>query len=233
LIRNKICFQRKYLYYKHIVLKDKWNDINILVTGFEPFGPYKYNPVQDVTEFFDWKKLGKLKIKWIVLSSIYGAFTEIEWYIKKNQPDIILSMWLASRVNGIRIETVGNNIRHSNYADAKWKLINNSKIEKKWPEKIRLNTQAQKLFDVLIRHDIPAEISNDAEWFICNDLIYQTARYIEKNKLNIQQCFIHTPWTQDYLDKVDIEDWKMKISKDMLINAVKVLLVELSEEIIS
>ena len=166
-------------------MKYKSNNINVLLTGFEPFGPYGYNPVQDTTNFFDWKSLGKIKIKWIVLSSIYDAFTEIEWYIKENQPDIILSTWLASRVNGIRIETVGTNIRHSDYADAKWNLIRNEKLEKNWPEKIFLNTQAKKLFDLLERNNIPAEISNDAEWFICNDIIYQTARYIEKNKLNV------------------------------------------------
>jgi pyrrolidone-carboxylate peptidase len=202
----------------------------VLLTGFEPFGPYEYNPVQDVTNFFDWKTLDRLKIKWIVLSSIYNAFTEIEWYIKENKPDIILSTWLASRVNGIRIETIGNNIRHSDYADAKWSVIKGNKIEKNWPEKIVLNTQAEKLFDLLKIQNIPTEISNDAEWFICNDLIYQTARYIENNQLDVQHCFIHTPWTKDYLDKVTIEDWKMKISKDTLISSIKVLLVWLSKE---
>lgn len=201
------------------------------MTGFEPFGPYKYNPVQDVAEFFDWKTFDKLKIKWMVLSSIYGAFTEIEWHIKNNNPSVILSMWLASRVKGIRIETIGNNIRHSDYADAKWQLIKNDKIDQDWPGQIILNTQAKKLYDLLTSHSIPAEISNDAEWFICNDLIYQTAKYIEENQLNIKQGFIHTPWTQDYLDKVNIEDWKMKISKDMLIKSVELLLRWLSKQI--
>jgi pyrrolidone-carboxylate peptidase len=35
------------------MLNNEPKDINVLLTGFEPFGPYEYNPVQDVTNFFD------------------------------------------------------------------------------------------------------------------------------------------------------------------------------------
>jgi pyrrolidone-carboxylate peptidase len=209
----------------------KNTNIDVLLTGFEPFGPYAYNPVQDVAKFFDWKNLGRLQIKWVVLSSIYDAFAEIEWYINDVKPSIILGMWLASRVKGIRIEAVGNNIRHSDYVDAKWQLIKNDRIEKNWPDKIVLTTNAQELYNLLVSNNIPSEVSHDAEWFICNDIIYQTARYIQQNNLDIRQCFIHTPWTEDYLDKVDIESWKMKIRKDTLIDSVKILLLWLSKQI--
>ncbi len=208
------------------------NYVNVLITGFEPFGPYKYNPVEDVANFFDWKNIDRLKIKWIVLSSIYNAFAEIKKYINEESPSIILGMWLASRVNGIRIETVGNNIRNSDYADANWMLVHESLIENKWPSKIKLNIDEKKLYDLLKNENIPVEISNDAEWFICNDIIYQTARYIEKNKLNIKHCFIHTPWTTDYLDKVAIEDWKMKIEKETLIKAINISLKWMYDQIV-
>jgi len=31
-----------------------------IITGFEPFGPYKFNPVQDTTEEYNGKTLGDI-----------------------------------------------------------------------------------------------------------------------------------------------------------------------------
>jgi pyrrolidone-carboxylate peptidase len=35
---------------------------NIILTGFKPFGPYKYNPVQDVAMDFNKKIINNIKV---------------------------------------------------------------------------------------------------------------------------------------------------------------------------
>jgi len=100
-----------------------------IVTGFEPFGPYKYNPVQDMAREFDRRKIGDIEVVGLVVPCIYyGAFELLSEKINELSPEIILSSGLASRVPRIRLEAFGRNIMGGKYADADGKKPDNEPL---------------------------------------------------------------------------------------------------------
>jgi pyroglutamyl-peptidase len=203
-----------------------------ILTGFEPFGDYKYNPVQDTTKEYNGKKLEDIEIIGLVLPcTYYGAFEVLSNKINEFSPEIILSSGLASRVERIKLESVGKNIMGSKYADAEGRKPNNEPLierERAWYSTTSDNTFLARLLN---EKKISAEVSKDAESFICNSLIYLTARRIFKEYLPIKFTFFHTPWTDDYLDKVNIEQGKTTIKKCDLKKTIEILIKAMGKSI--
>ena len=194
----------------------------VILTGFESFGPYKFNPTQDSTKYFDGKKIGEYDVKGVVLPCTYfGAFEILKSLIDEINPVAILSTGLSSSVRGIRVETTARNIMNGKYADANGYQPKGSLIIE--DESMFLNTNCNNvnLVNILFNAGVPAEISCDAEGFICNSLIYQTTNYLNKNNLKIKNAFIHTPWTFDYRFKVELEPGKIMIQKAVLFDSIE------------
>jgi pyroglutamyl-peptidase len=90
----------------------------IILTGFKPFGQYKFNPTEESTKYFDNKIIEQYNIKGIVLPCTYkGAFQILKEVINNIKPVAILSTGLSSNVKGVRFETVGRNIMNGKYPD--------------------------------------------------------------------------------------------------------------------
>lgn len=195
-----------------------------LVTGFEPFGPYKFNPTQDIVRDID-KRVGGIEIVGLVLPcTYYGAFEILSKKIDELSPDIILSTGLASRVPKIRLEALGRNVMHGKYPDANGLHPDHLPLVPEGKQSYATTVNTVALADRLYAAHIPAEISVDAEGFICNSLVYLTARRIHEETLHIKHAFFHTPWTDDYVGKIELEQGKTTIKKQDLRKTVELLL---------
>ncbi|MCX6815069.1 MAG: hypothetical protein NTY20_05480, partial [Candidatus Aenigmarchaeota archaeon] len=209
---------------------NKRNMKRAILTGFEPFGPYEGNPVQDTAKEYNGKRIGDIEVAGIVLpSTYYGAFDVLSDEIDRLGPDMILGTGLASSVRRIKLEAVGENIMKGKYADANDYRPEGVRIAPKGKDFYRTNADNISLAYCLSKNGIPAEVSVDAEGFICNSLIYLTARRIEKENLPVRHAFFHTPWTQDYLGRVKLEEGKTTISKDELRRAIDLCLLGMAQ----
>lgn len=201
-----------------------------ILTGFEPFGPYKYNPVQDIAREYDGKRIGNIEVIGLVLPcTYYGAFNLLSEKIDRIYPDIVLSTGLGSRVKGIRIESIGRNIMNGKYADAEGKKPENEPLVKGGKKWYSTNADNIHLANSLYEAGIPVELSIDAEGFICNSLVYLTAKRISNENLPIRFVFFHTPWTKEYLDRINLEQGKISIEKSDLNKSIEILLQEMSK----
>jgi len=79
------------------------------------------------------------------------------------------------------------------------------------------------LNQLLVSKNIPTEISNDADAFICNSLGFLTTKKILNERLRIKNTFIHIPWTDDYRDTVPLAPEKMYLEKEKLYQALELL----------
>ncbi len=199
----------------------------VMITGFDPFGPYKYNPSQDIVEYFKGKTIAGNKINAILLPTIYYAFALIEEEIAKTKPIAIISTGLSSSVKGIRIESTGRNIMNGKYVDKNGVLASGEPILKAESEFVGVNTDSCKFANILAKNNIPVEISADADGYTCNALIYETSHYLAKNKLATKQFFLHSPWTDKYKGKVDLEPQKIMIAEEDLFRAVELIIENL------
>lgn len=198
-----------------------------LLTGFEPFGPYKFNPTQDVVHAID-KRVGDIEVVGLVLpGTYYGAFDIVSKSMDEFSPDIILSTGLASRVQKIRLEATGRNIMVGKYPDANGLNPRGQPITSEGRAAYSTTANNIELANVLYASGIAADVSVDAEGFICNSLIYLTARRIREQKLQIKHAFFHTPWTDDYLGRIELEQGKVMLKKKDLRRTVEILLEEM------
>ncbi|MCK4714980.1 MAG: pyroglutamyl-peptidase I [Candidatus Aenigmarchaeota archaeon] len=199
-----------------------------ILTGFEPFGPYKYNPVQDAAREYNGKSLEDIEVVGLVVPcTYYGAFELLSEKIDELSPDIILGTGLASGVKRIRLESIGRNIMNGKYTDAEGRKPDNEPIVhggKLWYPTTSDNII---LANSLYESGISAEVSVDAEGFICNSLIYLTAKRISDESLPTRFTFFHTPWTEDYLDRVNLEEGKVSIKKSDLRKTIEILVKEI------
>ncbi len=199
----------------------------VIVTGFEPFGEYTFNPTQELASWNNMRTItGQEQIIGLVLpSTYYGAFKILEKVMIEEKPDVIISTGLSSSVKSIRFETRFHNKMESKYADA----------DNYQPKGLRINVKenAQKFFEtnadikqlrkLLQSEKIETEISIDANTFICNSLAYLTIQKIVTQGLPTRFIFLHIPWTDDYTSQIELEPGKVFMSKNTLYNAIDLL----------
>ncbi|MCK4797726.1 MAG: hypothetical protein KAT05_10105 [Spirochaetes bacterium] len=196
----------------------------IIVTGFQPFGPYKFNPVEESTKYFDGKQIGKYNVKGIVLPcTYYGAFQILKNAISELNPEAIISTGLSSSVKGIRFETTGRNIMNGKYPDANGYRPNKVPIIEGDKEFLNTNSSNSALANILYNKGIPTEMSANADDFICNSLIYLTSHHLQINGLETKNAFIHVPWTDDYKTRIELEPQKIMISQDTLYHSIETI----------
>ena len=201
-----------------------------ILTGFEPFGNYPFNPVQDSTREYDGRTVNGIEIAGIVLPCSYArSFQVLSAEMDRLSPDIILETGFSSGVPGIRLEAAGYNMMfHDRYADADGRSPDHEHIVSGGKPYYRTNADNVALLIALQEAGIPAEISVDPDRFICNALIYQTARRIHEEGLPIRHAYFHTPATDDYRDRPELAG-KPVIPKDQLTAAIPVVLIGLGE----
>ena len=201
-----------------------------ILTGFEPFGKYESNPTQDLCNELHHEEVDDMEILPLVLPCSYRrAFSFLHEYIHKFKPEVVIGLGLASRIKTLRIETTGKNEMYSKYPDCDGLKPEREPIIPGARTTYRTNTNPESIVDELSKIGVPAKVSNDADSFICNSLIYLTAGAITEQGLPISFAYIHTPWTDDYRGKVDLRPNKHTIPKEDLQAAVERVFMELGQ----
>lgn len=202
----------------------------IILTGFEPFGPYKYNPTMDLTRSLHYKRVGDLEFSGLVLPcTYYGAFNILSEKITQLSPEIVISGGLSSSIPSLRLELAGKNIMNGKYPDAGGRKPNNEQIVPKGDFFHTVNTDIIYLEKCLSEKNIEADVSADAGEFICNSLIYLTMKMIYEEDLPVRFSFFHTPWTENYLSRIKLEPGKVTIKKNNLEKFVLALATAIDE----
>lgn len=204
----------------------------IILTGFEPFGKYCVNPVQESTEYFHGKSIGKHEVVGLVLQCTYrGAFAVLKRAIGSIAPVAVVSTGFASRVKGVRFETKGKNAMYSPYPDADGvqfaagERVNHIIEGGLDYEPVHSNTKD--LRERVTALQIPTEISEDSEGFICNALLYLTSRELRLGNTPIANAFLHVPCTEECADKLAIEPEKTRIPKEALHAAIHAVIANI------
>jgi len=202
----------------------------VILTGFGPYGPHKFNPTQDLVREYDGRRFGDVEVKGLVLPcTYYGAFDVLSGLIDNVSPVAVLSTGLDSHAERLRLEISGWNMMCGKYADADGERPVYEPIENFGKRFYDTNVDNASLAYCLNQAGVPVEMSADAGGFICNSLIYLTSRRIKEEGLPLKNAFVHTPWTDDYLGKIKLEPGKVFISKKELCLGIEALINALAK----
>ena len=208
-----------------------------LVTGFETFGRYVFNPSKWLALSVDGKTIADYKIDSLVLPSIVlypDKENPGEIVAKKAQQvkaDVIVSFGMASDVKGFRVERSATNwIYNKKYC---MEYENNHPLDPRQPEKEQIhnnltNWELEKMQKLFAIKNVPFDsaISDDPGQFCCNGLIYRTVQALRKNKLTTPFLFVHCACTEEAIELIPDFDRKNKtiIKKEDMPKALEIIL---------
>ncbi|MBU9711436.1 pyroglutamyl-peptidase I [Evansella tamaricis] len=188
----------------------------ILVSGFEPFGDVTINPTMGIIEKLNRSHQGNVELHTIILPVVYNECANVLIEeINKVQPDIVISLGVAMGRSAITPERIGINIQDTvgegasgdNHGDRPFDRL----IEEDGPDGLFSTIPIRDITNELKKHGIPAQISNSAGTYICNNTLYSVLLHVQINQLSIRVGFIHVPATpgmvlnKPHLPSMDLE----------------------------
>lgn len=209
-------------------MKGMINLKTLLLTGFEPFLDFPINPTEEIVKALDGKQVGNFKIIGKILPVDFHSSGEIVInYFNEVNPDAVVSLGLAGGRFKITPERIAINC-NDGAADNAGNKYQGIKIKNDGPDGLFSTLPVQLIVDHLNKKQFPAEVSNSAGTYLCNNVMYNMLYELKKRELSIPSGFIHIPASHELAAKHSkLPSW----SQNDLIDSIKLAIEVLSENV--
>ncbi|MGE7839666.1 pyroglutamyl-peptidase I [Lysinibacillus sp. NPDC093712] len=164
----------------------------ILLTGFVPFLEYKINPTMQIVENLDGNMMDGYEIVGRTLSvDFQQSAQQLKQYIADIKPEIIISLGLAGGRFKITPERIAINVKDGEPDNNGYTPVDES-IYDGGEDAYITNLPIRSMVDRLSKEGYPAEISNTAGTYLCNNIMYEGLVYAKQHK-GVSAGFIHIP----------------------------------------
>lgn len=164
----------------------------ILLTGFEPFLQYQSNPTMDIVEALNGQVVHIFEIVGRTLVVDFNeSASQFKQLLEEIKPTIIISLGLAGGRSKITPERIAINVKDG-AADNMGYMPADEPIDADDADGYFSTLPIRQITNKLLEAGYPAEISNTAGTYLCNNIMYEGLRYA-KNKSQIMAGFIHMP----------------------------------------
>ncbi|TVT27708.1 pyroglutamyl-peptidase I [Salinicoccus cyprini] len=192
----------------------------LLLTGFEPFLQFNENPTGTVVKKFDGDVIGDYKIVGrvypVVFDQINGLIADD---IEEVKPDAVVNLGLAGGRHTVHIERIAINCIDGRTDNAGFNP-NGEKIDEAGPDGLFSTLPIKRLEKALKTNNVPADISNTAGTYLCNNLMYTTLNILRQKDIDIPAGFIHVPAHHEIGAELGVPSW----SQDDINKAVGIIL---------
>ncbi|EFW91701.1 pyrrolidone-carboxylate peptidase [Haladaptatus paucihalophilus DX253] len=177
--------------------------MTLLLTGYEPFGDDDENPSEMVARELDGEELGGHEIVGEVLPVEFdAAFEAMRDHIETHDPTAIVATGLAAGRAGISVERVGINVNDSGSTpDNAGAEPRNERIRGGEAAGYFATLPVVSVVESLLDAGIPAHVSNTAGTHLCNNALYSTRAYLERENRDVPMGFVHLPCTPELAAK--------------------------------
>ncbi|WP_209121938.1 pyroglutamyl-peptidase I [Alkalihalobacillus sp. BA299] len=176
--------------------------MKVLLSGFEPFGDFKINPTLEIVNEVKKQEVAGLEIDTIGLPVVYGqCVDQLLMKVEEIKPDVVISCGLAFGRTAVTPERIGINVQDTAGEGDKGDNQGDKPVDRPiiddGPDGLFTTLPIRLMVDRLRSQGIPAQISNTAGTYICNNTLYGILYHIHQNRLNTKAGFIHFPATPD------------------------------------
>ncbi|MCK6454808.1 MAG: pyroglutamyl-peptidase I [Alphaproteobacteria bacterium] len=169
--------------------------MDVLVTGFEPFGNSDRNPSREVARVLDGRTIAGLKVTGRVLPVSMRAIGDaLARVFEDPPPRIVVALGLANGESMVRIERYGVNLADFPLADNDGEKVVDRAIVPDGPPSFATTLPNRAIREALLQAGIPARLSNTAGTYLCNASIYLLGDMIRKRALETRFGFLHLPY---------------------------------------
>lgn len=163
----------------------------LLLTGFEPFLEFHVNPTWAIAETLNGTVLGDYEIVGRGLKVDFKQGVEqFLQAVKEVQPDLIISLGIAAGRYKVTPERIAINVK-GGAMDNSGYMPNDEPIIEGGPDGYFTNLPIRAMVNRLLNEGYPAEISNSAGTYLCNNVMYEGLKYATQH--HIKSGFIHIP----------------------------------------
>ena len=183
----------------------------LLLTGFEPFLDNPINPTETLIMALHGVKIGNFKITGVLLPVDFEeAPKRLIETIDEETPDAVISLGLATGRTCITPERVAINCR-SGEPDNRGKRYEDAWIIEDGPAAYFSKLPIRRIVECLKENHLPAEISNTAGTYLCNNVMYTGLHHLATKGIDIPSGFIHIPASHELASKKSkpIPSWSM------------------------
>ena len=183
----------------------------LLLTGFEPFLDFPINPSADIVNELDGEEINGYKIVGKLLPvDFQETAPTVFGYIDEVNPDVVISLGLAGGRNRITPERIAINC-NDGARDNNGVTPEDQPIAEDGPDGYFSMLPIRKFVRVLEENGYPAEISNTAGTYLCNNVMYSVLNKIQTEKRDCISGFIHIPASHKLaLGKPNLPSWSHK-----------------------
>ncbi|MEZ0482322.1 pyroglutamyl-peptidase I [Planococcus sp. SSTMD024] len=199
----------------------------LLLTGFEPFLEYAVNPTMRIAEKLDAEQIGGYRIISRILPVDFNRSGDliVQW-VDELKPDAVVSLGLAAGRYKITPERVALNVKDGDVDNEGYQPVGEP-ISVQGPDAYLSTLPVRRMTEALLQAGLPAEISNTAGAYLCNNIMYEGLRYAAMNKPEMLSGFIHIPADHQLaIEHGKLPSW----SHEDLLRGVRICLETMAEE---
>lgn len=183
----------------------------VLLTGFEPFLNFSLNPTMKIVEELHDSSINDYKILGRILPVDFNQSAEqlIE-LLDELKPDIHISLGLAGGRTKITPERIAINIKDGE-PDNEGNRPQDELIDRDGREGYFSTLPIRQMVEALKLAGLPAEISNTAGTYLCNNVMYAGRKYAEQFLPQMKSGFIHIPASHELaIEHGRVPSWNHK-----------------------
>ena len=145
--------------------------MKLLLTAFDPFGGEKVNPAQKAVSLVG--EFGGIDIVKLTVPTVFRAASRIVIEaIRREKPAAVLCIGQAGGRAAVTPERVAINLMDARIADNAGNRPEDEPIVQGAPDAYFSTLPIKKVVEAIRKRGIPAEVSNTAGTFVCNELMY-------------------------------------------------------------
>lgn len=170
--------------------------MKILVTGFQPFGKETTNPSYEAVKLLPDCILGAEIIKAELPVVFHKGGSCAAELIRKELPDIVIHVGQAGGRTAITPERVAINVEDcpSGFPDNEGNAPHDEAVIANAPAAYFSTLPVKAMVKKMMDGGVPAQVSNTAGTFVCNDLMYHTLHLLAEEFPHTRGGFIHVPY---------------------------------------
>ncbi|WP_282020543.1 pyroglutamyl-peptidase I [Planomicrobium okeanokoites] len=180
----------------------------LLLTGFEPFLDFSVNPTMKVVEELDGAVIGEYQVISKVLPVDFAkAGGQIIGLIEEIGPDAVVSLGLAAGRFKVTPERIAINFKDG-AVDNEGNQPVDEPIKQNGPAGYLSTLPIRNMISRLVEEGLPADISNSAGAYLCNNVMYEALHYMEIHKKDVPSGFIHIPASHELaIEHGNVPSW--------------------------
>ena len=174
--------------------------LQILMTGFEPFGGSPMNPSALLTEALVQEGLPGAVLHAAILPVIgglgtTGARSNLAGHIQRIRPEVVICLGESNRSTHIAFERVAINLRDDRIADNAGVQCRDLPVVEGGPDAYFSCLPVREMRDACEGEGVPALLSTSAGSFLCNEVMYGLLHGMARGEFPtvVRGGFIHVP----------------------------------------